>query len=423
MNHKRRKIQNGSLRRVTRVDNSWAWEYRYYDPSTGEPKSVCLSKEDYPTEADVRPYVMAFADRLNSNHPLLTFGQPKFRSLIDQFTRDERLNEIKNRRPGQESQNREELSFTTVSSYLSVLKTIRSKWGDQLIAKVKPALVQKWLRDMQAAPKTKGNIKALMHRLFEKAMLWEMIALQRNPMELVEVKGITKRQKKPIVLSVEQFYMLLDLIPDPYRNMVLVAQCLGLRVEEILALHWEDIDLDCLSILVVRAVVHGRIQFVKTEYSEDELPLDPEFATVLRELKKKTSGTGLLFPSWKTGRAYHASPIQQDYIRPAGWCLVPCPECSAQPGARCADPAGKRVPVHEQRRELAKKSKLGNVGWHTFRHTYRSWLDETGAPVGVQQKLMRHADISTTMNKYGNAQMEAKRKANSKVVKMALRRA
>lgn len=340
MNRKRRKIQNGNLRRITRADNSWAWEYRYYDPSTGKPESVCLRKEEYPTEADVRPYIAAFADRLNSSHPLLIFGQPRFRFLIDHFTEDERLIEIKKRRPGQESQNREELSYTTASSYLSVLKTIRAKWGNQLIAKVKPALVQHWLRNMDAAPKTKGNIKALMHRLFEKAMLWEMIPLQRNPMELVEVKGITKRQKKPAVLSVEQFYMLLDLIPDPYRNMVLVAQCLGLRVEEILALHWEDIDLKSLSVMVVRAVVHGRIQFVKTEYSEDELPLDPEFATVLHELKKKTSGTGLLFPSWKTGRAYHASPIQQDYIRPAGWCLVPCPECSAQAGSRCEDLSG-----------------------------------------------------------------------------------
>jgi integrase len=53
----------------------------------------------------------------------------------------------------------------------------------------------------------------------------------------------------------------------------------------------------------------------------------------------------------------------------------------------------------------------------------RSWLDQTGAPVGVQQKLMRHADISTTMNQYGSTQMEAKRKAKSKVVKMAPRRA
>ena len=77
--------------------------------------------------------------------------------------------------------------------------------------------------------------------------------------------------------------------------------------------------------------------------------------------------------------------------------------------------------VHDQRRELAKKKKLGNVGWHTFRHTYRTWLDETGAPLGVQQKLMRHADISTIMT-YGNSQMKAKRKANSKVVEMALGR-
>ncbi len=34
---------------------------------------------------------------------------------------------------------------------------------------------------------------------------------------------------------------------------------------------------------------------------------------------------------------------------------------------------------------------------------------------------MRHADIATTMIQYGNALMEAKRKANSKVVKMVLR--
>jgi len=184
-----------------------------------------------------------------------------------------------------------------------------------------------------------------------------------------------------------------------------------------------SIDLKNLSIAVVRAVVHGRIQPVKIEYSEDELPLDPDFAAVLQELKHKSSGTGLLFPSPVTGRAYHASPIQQDYIRHAVWCLVPCAASSAEPVSSCKDSDGKRVAVDEQRRERAKRMKVGNVGSHTFRHTYRSWLDETGAPVGVQQRLMRHADISTTMNQYGNAQMKAKRKANSKVVNMALRTA
>ena len=112
MNRKRKKIQNGSLRKVKRADDGWAWEYRYHDPATGTPKSVSLHKEEFPTEADVQPYIASFADQLNLSHPLLTFGQPKFRSLIDRFTKDERLNEVKKRRPGQESQNREDLSYT-----------------------------------------------------------------------------------------------------------------------------------------------------------------------------------------------------------------------------------------------------------------------------------------------------------------------
>jgi integrase len=62
----------------------------------------------------------------------------------------------------------------------------------------------------------------------------------------------------------------------------------------------------------------------------------------------------------------------------------------------------------------------GQIGWHTLRHSYRAWLDETGAPLGVQQKLMRHANISTTMNVYGGAFMKAKRKANTSVVQRLL---
>ncbi len=41
----------------------------------------------------------------------------------------------------------------------------------------------------------------------------------------------------------------------------------------------------------------------------------------------------------------------------------------------------------------------------------------------VYAQLLRHAQISTTMNVYGNALMTAKREANSKVVRMALRSA
>ena len=80
-------------------------------------------------------------------------------------------------------------------------------------------------------------------------------------------------------------------------------------------------------------------------------------------------------------------------------------------------------PFHQeslQKRPIKNATKLAGlgeeIGWHTFRHTYRSWLDETGAPMKVQQELMRHASIQTTMNVYGRAMAETKRRANSQVV-------
>jgi integrase len=55
-----------------------------------------------------------------------------------------------------------------------------------------------------------------------------------------------------------------------------------------------------------------------------------------------------------------------------------------------------------------------------MQHTYRSWLDAVGTPVAVQQKLMRHADIRTTMNVYGDVVTDEMSRAHSKVVALAL---
>jgi integrase len=85
--------------------------------------------------------------------------------------------------------------------------------------------------------------------------------------------------------------------------------------------------------------VRERVGRVKTEYSEDDLPLDPDFAAVLRDWKTLSRATpgNWVFPRPITDRPFHVSPIQQDYIRPA-----------------------------------AEKLELKGVGWHTFRHTCRA---------------------------------------------------
>jgi len=76
--------------------------------------------------------------------------------------------------------------------------------------------------------------------------------------------------------------------------------------------------------------------------------------------------------------------------------------------------------VWESLSEAATKAGIGHISSHVFRHTYRTWLDSVGTPVGVQQKLMRHADVRTTMNIYGDAQTEDMRSAHEKVVQRAM---
>lgn len=56
---------------------------------------------------------------------------------------------------------------------------------------------------------------------------------------------------------------------------------------------------------------------------------------------------------------------------------------------------------------MGKKIGLARPGRHTLRHSYRSMLDVCGAPIAVQQKLMWHDQVSTTM-RYRNAYMTEK---------------
>ncbi|HXU18835.1 MAG TPA: tyrosine-type recombinase/integrase, partial [Terriglobales bacterium] len=76
--------------------------------------------------------------------------------------------------------------------------------------------------------------------------------------------------------------------------------------------------------------------------------------------------------------------------------------------------------VKEELQRAADAAGIGHLRSHSFRHTYRSWLDSVGTPVGVQQQLMRHADVRTTMNIYGDAGTDEMRQAHTKVVGLAL---
>jgi len=167
---------------------------------------LTLSAAQYPSEAEARRAIERLLIKLNAQPPSSSsIAEPIFGALIDRFIAAERLLEIRDQDPGPTMI--EGLQYSTACSYLTILERhIRPRWGQCPICQVRSWAVLDWLTALKAAPKYKGKIKALLHRLFEKAMLWEMIELQRNPMTLVEVRGISKRRKKPFVLTIGQYF-------------------------------------------------------------------------------------------------------------------------------------------------------------------------------------------------------------------------
>ena len=85
---------------------------------------------------------------------------------------------------------------------------------------------------------TKAKIRNILCSLFRHACRWELA--DRNP--ITHVRQATQRAKQPVILSNDEITPLLDELQEPACIAVYVALATGLRVSELLALQWEDID-------------------------------------------------------------------------------------------------------------------------------------------------------------------------------------
>jgi integrase len=204
-------------------------------------------------------------------------------------------------------------------------------------------------------------------------------SMQQLENELMKFRAAAKRRRKPVLLTVKQYQAFVGQLSDLHRTMVVTSMCSGMRVPEVLALRWDQMDFPA-------GLIHGQRGFgrngeAKTAADNETISMDPLLAETLSDWRNKNSGSGLVFPSHITGRCYHPGPIQQDYFRPA-----------------------------------ARKLGLSGVSWHTFPDSYRSWLNEDGAEGGgVQQKLMRHADGSTITNIRVNGSLKTKAKSKREI--------
>jgi integrase len=254
---------------------------------------------------------------------------------------------------------------------------------------MQPRPVELWLRELELSSKSKAHIRNLLHVLLEFAMWSGTLSVARNPMELVVVKGASKRIKQPRSLTVEQFQKLIEHLKQPFRTMALVCVCFGLRISECLALRWSDVDWLNGKLRIERGIVEQNIDDVKTDGSRKVMSIDKELLELLKLWKQKTQ-----FPSNEDW--IFASPLKLGRL-PYSY-----------------------TGVWRELQRASAASGIGTFGTHTFRHTYRSWLDAVGTSIAVQQKMMRHSDIRTTLNIYGDVVTKEMQQAGSKISQLAL---
>jgi integrase len=347
-----------------------AWQFRFYETTKEGQRErrarIIGTIAEYPTKADALRAIEPFRRRLNLKQ---RFPAPTtIRSLADRYIEQELP----------------ELRYSTQRSYLSALNQwIGPHWGDCLLGELKPVAVEQWLRSLQLAPKSKVHIRSLLHLLYQCARRWELT--DANPIDLVRQSG--GRRGIPRVLTAQQIRLLLEQLSQPYRTMVLIAACLGLRVSEIMGLQWGDFDWENFSVMVRRSVVHGRVGDTKTEASLRPLPVDHRLRALLQELRS---------------RSFYSK--QEDFVF----------------ANNTGRPRWQESILYRQLKPAAVRAGIGKIGWHTFRHSYSTMLRSLGTDIKVQQELLRHSTIQSTMNVYTQANSMQKHAANSKVVEMIL---
>ena len=287
-------------------------------------------------------------------------------------------------------------AYSTSAVYKQYLKNwILPKWGPYRIRDVKTVAVEEWLEGLllangtSMANGTKAKLRNIMSALFRHAMRHEWV--DKNPIALVRQSA--KRERVPEILDVQEIQSLLSELHEPYQTMVLVAVSTGLRVSELLALKWSDINFESLEITLNRAVVHQVIGGLKTEASRKPIPLAPEVGECLLNLRSKSAYRDVddwvfASPEMAGTQPYWPENVLRRHIRPAA----------------------KRAGITK------------NIGWHTFRHSYATLLKGNGEDVKIVQECLRHANSRITLDTYTQAVAPAKRQAQSKIVSMIVPR-
>jgi len=204
------------------------------------------------------------------------------------------------------------------------------------------------------APKTVNNVLTVLSTLLKKALEWG--ELDRLP---CTIKLLPNPKKAMGFHDFEEYERLLTVAQKRSAEaylMVLLGGDAGLRLGEIVALEWGDVDLHARRLTVQRSDWCGHVTVPKGGRSR-RLPMTQRLTSALKASRHLRSARVLCLPD--------GTPITRDRV------------IKAIRGAQ-------------------RVAGLPQAGVHVLRHSFCSHLAMKGAPARAIQELAGHADLSTT---------------------------
>ncbi len=198
------------------------------------------------------------------------------------------------------------------------------------------------------------------------------------------IEVLTRTHQKKVMNYIQEHFT--------FRNLgVYICLCSGMRIGEICALTWEDIDTDN-GIINIRKTIQ-RIYIIEDGKRRTELLLDtPKTKNSIREVPMSRDLLRMLKPFKKI-------------VNPLFFVLT-----------NDAKPTEPRT-YRSYYKNLMKQLEIPEIKFHGLRHSFATRCIESKCDYKTVSVLLGHSNISTTLNLYVHPNLEQKKKAIDQMFK------
>jgi integrase len=287
--------------------------------------------------------------------------------------------------------------------------------GATPVPRITAAAIEDVLRGMERrglSASTVNGIRGTLHTVFSRARKARVWA-GSNPIEEVERRKVPRKIHD--TLRAEEIPVLLQHVPDSWRDLFATAIYTGMRKGELFGLRKSDIDARALLIYVRRSYDQ---ETTKGKHA-DVIPIAQPLVPYLANAWRAAPDGGLLFPD-EHGKMRTSEADPQKVLRHAmaraglvdGYEHV-CRRCKAAGRKPCSERHGDA--------DLRLCGRCGMKLWpqavhrkmrfHDVRHSVATLLLRAGVDVHRVQRILRHKDVNLTAGTYAHLQVEDLRAA------------